>query len=234
MRWAALSLLCLAAASCGDVRGQPDNGYEGWPVYGGGPEQLRYSRLDQINTHNVSGLEVAWAYDTGDEFPGSQIQCNPLVVDGLLYGSSPNGRVFALDAATGEELWSRRLVVDGVPFEGRTLNRGFMHWRDGNDSRLYASARHLLYALDARTGDPVEGFGNGGAIDLRENLQPRAMNLAVSLRTPGVVYGNMLVIGSVVSESLPSAPGYIRAYECTDWSAALEIPHDPASGRAGL
>ena len=233
MRWAALSLLCLAAASCGDVRRQPDNGYEGWPVYGGGPEQLRYSRLDQINTQNVSGLEVAWAYDTGDEFPGSQIQCNPLVVDDLLYGSSPNGRVFALDAATGEELWSRRLMVDGVPFEGRTLNRGFMHWRDGNDSRLYASARHLLYALDARTGDPVEGFGNGGAIDLRENLQPRAMNLAVSLRTPGVVYGNMLVIGSVVSESLPSAPGYIRAYDALTGALRWKFHTIPHPGEPG-
>ncbi len=233
MRWAALSLLCLAVASCGDVRRQPDNGYDGWPVYGGGPEQLRYSRLDQINTQNVSSLEVAWAYDTGDEYPGSQIQCNPLVVDGLLYASSPNGRVFALEAETGEELWSRRLLVDGVPFEGRTVNRGFMHWRDGDNSRIYASARHMLYALDARSGEPVEGFGEGGAIDLRENLQPRALGLAVSLNTPGVVHGDLLVIGSVVSESLPSAPGYIRAYDALTGALRWKFHTIPHPGEPG-
>ena len=233
MRWAALSVACLVIAGCGDVRQQPDHGYDGWAVYGGGPEQLRYSRLGQINRENVAGLEVAWAYDTGDDYPGSQIQCNPLVVDGVLYGWSPNGRVFALSAATGAELWTRRLLVAGVPFEGRTVNRGFMHWREGTDSRIYASVGHLLYALDARSGDPVEGFGDGGAIDLRENLQPRAQNLSVSLRTPGVVYGNLLVIGSVVSESLPSAPGYIRAYDAKTGALRWRFHTIPHPGEPG-
>ena len=233
MRWAALSLAGLMIPGCGDLRRQPDRGYNDWGVYGGGPEQLRYSRLSQINRDNVSGLEVAWTYDTGDEFQGSQIQCNPLVVDGVLYGWSPNGRIFALDAATGAELWSRRLLVDGVPFEGRTQNRGFMHWRNGNDSRIYASARHLLYALDALSGEPVEGFGDGGAIDLRANLQPRALNLSVSLRTPGVVYGDLLVIGSVVSESLPSAPGYIRAYDAVTGELRWRFHTIPHPGEPG-
>ncbi len=233
MRWFAPVLACLVSAGCVDSRRAPSSGYEGWDVYGGGPEQRRYSRLSQIHPGNVSQLEVAWRYEAGDESPGSQIQVNPLVAGGLLYGLSPDGRVFALDAATGEEAWTRRLEVDGAPFKGRTQNRGFMHWRNGEDSRIYTGARHLLYALDARTGEPVPGFGEGGAIDLREHLQPRSMELSVSLRTPGVVYEDLLVVGSVVSEGLPSAPGDIRAYDAATgqlrW-AFHTIPHPGEPG----
>ncbi len=223
----------LTLLGCGDVRQRPGGGYETWDVYGGGPEQRRYSRLEQIHSGNVSELEVAWQYDTGDEFRGSQIQFNPLVLDGILYGLSPNGRVFAVDAGTGEEVWTRRLEVDGVPFKGRTLNRGFMHWRNGDDSRLYTGVQHLLYALNARTGEPVGEFGEGGAIDLRKHLQPRAMELSVSLRTPGVVYEDLLIVGSVVSETLPSAPGDIRAFDAATgelrWSFHT-IPHPGEPG----
>ena len=223
----------IAALGCGEARRPPARGYEGWEVYGGGPEQRRYSRLQQIRPGNVADLEVAWQYDTGDEAPGLQMQCNPLVVDGLLYGISPNGRVFALDAATGAEAWTRRLEVDGVPFEGRTQNRGFMHWRDGDESRVYTGVEHLLYALDARTGEPVAEFGAGGAIDLREHLQPRAEALSVSLRTPGVVYGDLLILGSVVSESLPSAPGDIRAFDAATGALRWSFHTIPHPGEPG-
>ncbi len=226
-------LTCLFLMSCGNVRHRPDSGYLTWETYGGGPEQRRYSRLDQIRPENVSRLEVAWQYDTDEEFPGSQIQCNPLVVDDILYGLSPNGRVFALDAATGKELWTQRLELDGVPFKGRMLNRGFMHWSDGEDSRIYTGVEHLLYALDARTGERIREFGDGGAIDLRENLQPRATELSVSLRTPGVVYGDLLIIGSVVSESLPSAPGDIRAFDARTGSLRWSYHTIPHPGEPG-
>lgn len=218
---------------CGDVRKQPASGYEGWEAYGGGPDQLRYSRLTQVHPGNVSNLEVAWRYESGDALRGSEVQCNPLVVDGVLYGWSPNGRVFAIDAASGEEIWTRRLEVDGVPYSARSRNRGFMHWRDGDDSRIYASVRHLLYALNARTGEPVSGFGDGGAVDLRRSLPQRAMELSVSLRTPGVVYNDLLVLGSVVSESLPSAPGYIRAFDAATGALRWTFHTIPHPGEPG-
>ena len=233
MRWVGPILVCLVIVGCADSRSAPSQGYEGWEVYGGGPDQLRYSRLQQIHRGNVAELELAWQYDTGDEFPASQIQFNPLVVDGVLYGLSPNGRVFALDAATGEELWSRRLEVDGQPFKGRTLNRGFMYWSDGDDARLYTGVQHLVYALDTASGEPVAGFGSGGAIDLRESLPAWAKGLSVSLRTPGVVYQDLLILGSVVSETMPSAPGDIRAFDAVTgelrWSFHT-IPHPGEPG----
>ena len=73
-----------------------------WPHYGGGPEQIRYSPLTQITPANVASLKVAWTYDTGDAFEGSEMQCQPVVAHGVLYATSPKLRVFALDAATGQ------------------------------------------------------------------------------------------------------------------------------------
>ncbi len=230
----ALLFWALTLLGCsGPVREAPQSGYDGWTAYGGGPDQTRYSRLSQIHPGNVASLEVAWRYDTGEEFPGSEMQVNPLVVDGLLYGVSPNGRIFALNAATGEEFWSRRPLLDGEPFEARARSRGFMYWADGDDRRLYTGVGHLLYAINARTGLPVASFGRGGAVDLRQHLGARAASMAVSLRTPGVVFDDLLVVGSVVSESMPSAPGDIRAFDAVTgdlrWSFHT-IPHPGEPG----
>jgi quinoprotein glucose dehydrogenase len=76
-----------------------------WPI-NGGPNNIRYSSLTQINKANVSQLKVAWTYDSHDAFKGSEMQSNPIVVDGLLYATTPKLRVIALDAATGREIWS--------------------------------------------------------------------------------------------------------------------------------
>src|SRR3972149_1844030 len=87
--------------------------YREWKEYGGGPESIRYSSLDQVNRRNVHAIEVAWTYDTGDAFEGSEMQCNPIVAGGLLYATTPKLRVIALDAATGKLRWSF------APNEGR-------------------------------------------------------------------------------------------------------------------
>jgi quinoprotein glucose dehydrogenase len=230
---AAAAVFLLSSCSEGPVRSVPRQGYTGWEIYGGGNDQIRYSRLTQINRENVENLEVAWVYETGDAFPGSEMQCNPIVVDGILYATSPQMKMIALDAATGNELWTHRPVVDGEEVRGRFRNRGLMHWSDGKDSRVYAAARHLLFALDAQTGQPVPEFGGNGSIDLREHLGRPPGSLTVSLTTPGVVYKDLLIVGSIVSEGLPSAPGDIRAYDARTgelrWSFRT-IPHPGEPG----
>ncbi|MEZ5395612.1 MAG: PQQ-binding-like beta-propeller repeat protein [Bryobacterales bacterium] len=194
IRNSCLAVLLLVVA-CGNqpARHAPTSGYTGWEIYGGGNDQIRYSRLDQINRDNVDKLQVAWTYDTGDDFQGSEMQCNPIVVDGLLFASSPRLRVFALDAATGEERWSFKPLIDGKDPGGKHRNRGLMYWSDGDDARVYFAMKHALFALDAKTGKPVPEFGGEGWIDLREHLGRDPDTLSVGLTTPGVVvYEDML------------------------------------------
>jgi quinoprotein glucose dehydrogenase len=162
--------VCFAAAVCAALAvlgAAPD--YRSWSVVAGGPEGMRYSALDQINRTNVNRLELAWKFESGDEFPGSEMQCNPIVVGGVLYATTPKLRVVALDAATGAQKWA----FD--PFAGEKVatkmrNRGVVYWSGGREERIFVAARQYLYALDARTGRPAPGFGEDGRIDLRKGL----------------------------------------------------------------
>src|SRR5687768_2939453 len=156
-------------------------------AYGGGPEQTRYSPLTQITPANVSGLKVAWSYDTGDAFPGSEMQCQPVVAHGVLYAASPRLRVFALDAATGALKWS--FDPSPAPKPTRTRIRGLMYWERGSERRIYFAARHWLHALDAHSGKPIRSFGQSGRIDLRRGFRGRdPRTLSVGVNTPGVFF----------------------------------------------
>src|SRR3954451_17656508 len=96
-----LRTACLAAALALPAPAWSQQGKSvDWPIYGGTTDNTRYSTLDQITPANVSQLKVAWTYDTHDEFPGSEFQPNPIVIDGVMYATTPKLRVVALDAAT--------------------------------------------------------------------------------------------------------------------------------------
>jgi len=146
-------------------RSSPSASYRGWSGYGGGPEQLRYSSLTQINRGNVAKLEVAWTYDTGES---GDLQTQPVVANDIVYAYSPNQRVLALDAATGKAVW----IFDAKLQGGRGPNRGVMYWSGDRDTpaRIFAGVADYLYALDARTGTPIADFGSSGRIDLRQDL----------------------------------------------------------------
>ena len=184
-----------------------------WPAYGGGKDNTHYSPLKQINRANVKQLQVAWQYDTGDAFEGSEMQCNPLIVKGVLYATSPKLRVFALDAATGKQRWSFD-PHEGRKALGKFRNRGVTYWESNNESRVFFGFNQWLYSLDAKTGLPDKTFGTDGRVDLRLGLdRPDAKDLSVGISTPGVIFKDLLIVGSIVSETLPAAPGHIRAYE---------------------
>ena len=191
----------LAAASCAAQTRE-------WPASGGSRAQMRYSPLDQINRENVKRIEAAWTFDTGDAFTGSEMQCNPLVVKGVLYLTSPKLRIFALDAATGKQRWVFDPSADR-PVKSKMRNRGLTYAK----GRIYFGFRQWLYALDVRTGRPAPKFGVNGRVDLREGLGRPAALQQISMTTPGVVYGNLLIVGSIMSEDLPAPPGDIRAYD---------------------
>lgn len=218
-------VVVLLVTACATPRRAAD--YRTWAAYGGGVEQIRYSTLGQINKENVRQLTPAWAYDTGDAFPGSEMQCNPIVVDDLLYATTPKLRVIALDAARGTLRWSFN-PFENTAVKERQRSRGLTYWAGGTERRIFVGAGHWLWALDAATGKPAPGFGSGGRIDLREGLGRDPRGMTVGLSTPGVVYGDLLIVGSLVSEALPAAPGDIRAYEALTgrlrWSFHT-IPH---------
>ncbi|MFH1071749.1 MAG: pyrroloquinoline quinone-dependent dehydrogenase, partial [Candidatus Glassbacteria bacterium] len=150
---------------------------------------------------------------TGDrrDDPPSTIECNPIVVNGTMYLTSAFIRVFAVDPENGAVRW----VFD--PFEGskaKFVNRGVSWWSDGRESRIFVVADHWLYSLYAGSGRPVSSFGSEGRIDLREGLDRPVDDKLVGATTPGLVYKDLLILGSYNDEGPPGgAPGHIRAID---------------------
>ncbi len=196
------------------------NDHSGWRTYAGSKDGDRYSSDDQINLKNVAQLKVAWTYSSNDKDTGnkSQNQCNPIVVDGVLYGTSPRLKLLALNAETGEQKW----LFDPAKFDSSNsgdplayykISRGVVYWEDenGGNKRIFYSAGSKTYCIDAENGQPIKDFGEGGYLDLTHNLG-RETKSFVSGTTPGVIYKDLLIMGARVSESEDAAPGHIRAY----------------------
>lgn len=197
-----------------------------WPVYDGGPKELHYSPLTQINRSNVAQLTVAWTYDTGErggEARNRSLETNPIIVGGVLYGLTPSQKVFALNAATGKLLWK---FDSGI--QGTQPDRGLTYWASGRDKRVLVGVMNFIYALNADTGKPIRSFGDNGRIDLRDNLGRDPSGIIIALTSPGVIYKNLLIVGGMEPETLPCAPGDIRAYDVRTgklrWSFHT-IPH---------
>ncbi len=197
-----------------------------WPAYGGTAENIRHSRLSQIDRSNVRRLEVAWTFDAADGAGGLQTQ--PIIVDGVLYANTPKHRVIALDAATGTLKWR---FDAGLDLTG--ANRGVTWWAHGDDQRIFAGVDRFVYALDARTGVPIPSFGRDGRIDLHEDLGRDPSAQSVRLTTPGIVYRDLLIVGGRVSESLPASPGDIRAYDARTGKLRWSFHTLPRPGEFG-
>ena len=208
------------------------DGDRDWPVYGGGPDGIRYATLDQINRGNVGRLAVAWTYDTGDAFPDSEMECNPIIVHGVLYATTPKLRLIALDAATGKLRWAFDPRQRDRSF-GKSRNRGVTYWAAGADRRIFFAAGHWLYAVNASTGTPAASFGENGRVDLRQGLGRPPEEMSISATSPGIVYKDLLIMGSIVSETLPASPGDIRAYDVRSGKIRWTFHTIPHPGEAG-
>ena len=180
-----------------------------WPVYNGGADGDHYSKLTQIDRKNVSKLQVAWTFDTGEK---GGIQTNPLIVGRTLYAYTPTQKVVAVDAAAGKLKWK---FDSGI--NGSQPARGLSFWTDGGDKRLFAGVMNFLYCLDAETGKPIESFGEGGRVDLRKGLtrvpDDDWQKQSIALTSPGVVYKDLIIVGGRNPETHPAPPGYIRAFD---------------------
>lgn len=183
----------------------------GWENYGGSKEGIRYSALTLVDTNNVKNLDVAWTFHCGDADPDhfSQIQCNPLIINGVLYGTTPRQKLFALDAVKGTQIWT----FD--PFKPTDIIseniRGMAYWTDGIAQRLFFSAGMFIHSVDAKTGKLDTLFGQKGKVDLHNGLGRDVKDLDVIFTSPGMVYKDLIIIGSTVDEGPAAAPGHIRA-----------------------
>ena len=196
-----------------------------WSHYLGDPGRTHYSQLDQINLSNVNNLEVAWEYQSGGSNETNYIQLNPLMANGLLYGMSPNARIFALDAATGKEIWAVK------PKDQPNFCRGFLYWEEGEDKRLIVGLGRHFAAMNALTGEMVASFGENGLLDLKQNLGQDVEDVNLMIRTPGVIYGDLIIQGFSTSETVPAAPGHIRAFDVRTGEQKMDFPYRSSARR---
>ncbi len=156
------------------------------------------------NRGNVAQLEMAWSFDTGEK---GEYQANNLIIGGVLYTPTPSRKVIALDAATGRELWRWDPAATPAGVGGRR-QRGLIFWQNesGGEQRLFTAVGNFLFALDPKTGRPISGFGESGAIQLGQGLDVEGTP-RVGLNTPGVVYKDTMIIGGI------GGPGAVRAID---------------------
>ena len=182
---------------------------QSWPDYGGGADASQYSPLTQINRSNVSKLQRAWTYSTGDS---NRYFFNPVMVDSTLYVLAKNNSIVALDAATGNEKWT---FAPGADTKIIT-NRGINYWesKDRKERRLLFASNHRLRAVDAVSGKAISTFGRDGSVDLKEGLDRDPSTIAlVQSTTPGRVFEDLLIVGSATNQGYGSAPGDLRAFD---------------------
>lgn len=209
-----LTILCVIFSCATPVKEESGDSFRTWQVYGGDFSSTHYSELSQINRENVDQLQVVWRYHVEglNSKRRSTIQCNPIIIGAKMYITTPQQRAIALDAKTGKELW----LFDPWSGEERNgLSRGLTYWQAQEDKRLFYGAGNDLYCLNADTGKPIPSFGQGGKIDLRNGLDREGGEIySASSRTPGIIYKNLIIIGTAVGEGPhPGSPGHIRAFD---------------------
>ena len=202
-----------------------------WPVYGGDPGGSKYSTLKQINRGNVTQLKPAWTFSTGEPVTplpdGSKepaFEATPIVIAGTMYFSTPYGKAFALDAATGKQKWVYDAQIDRDGDYGDFANRGVTYWLDAKAAAnstcrqriFFAAIDARLIALDAATGNPCADFGKKGVLDLTQGLVRKPEYKGEYEETsPPVVIDDLVVAGSAIADNnRAQAPtGEVRAFD---------------------
>jgi quinoprotein glucose dehydrogenase len=194
-----------------------------WICVGGDRGCSRYSTLDQINRDNVDQLRTVWTYRTGElvNGKGRTIECTPVIVEGVVYLTTANRRVVALDGRNGESIWEFDPASHGPlagPLASGGVNRGVAYWSDGQaDGQrriLHGTSDGRLFSLDAATGVPDPNFGDRGAKDLREDFEIDLKTLGYGPTSAPAVFEDVVILGVSNGEGPGlSAPGDVRAFD---------------------
>jgi quinoprotein glucose dehydrogenase len=178
-----------------------------WPYYGGDQAGTKYSPLTDITAANVQRLQIAWQWkhwETNLNEYGTRVglfEVTPLMIDGVLYVTTPYNSAAALDAETGRELWrfdGEAYTLGQVATNNGWKHRGAAAWHDGSKLRIFVNSGHRLLCLDAQTGTPVPSFGAGGAVpltDIHTRLSPEQSS-------PPTIYKDLVIVGSVIGDRI--------------------------------
>jgi len=218
---------------------QPPETSGDWAAYGRDAGGERFSPLDAIRRENVAALQVAWTFRTGDAYAPkgarpTAFEATPLHVDGVLYLSTPLGRVIALDPTTGKQLWAFDGQAPRDKGYGDFASRGVSLWQRGTERRIFfATIDARLIALDPKTGKPVATFGENGSVDLRKGLRiPPTGFSDYEVTSPPAIVGNIVVVGSGIADGTdkPHPSGEVRGFDAITgkqmWSWD-PVPQDP-------
>jgi quinoprotein glucose dehydrogenase len=209
----------------------PDGSDTDWLEYNGDGSRSHYSSLSQIDPGNVSTLKTAWIYASGgaDTIRNrTQIQCNPIIINGILYGVSASTQAFALNAATGQEIWKTNLTDN----EG-TTSRGVTYWSGNGEKRIFFGAGKWLYALNATTGQPIESFGEKGRLNLKTDIERPGADSYVLSNTPNTIFQNLIIVGTRVNESETALLGDVRAFDVISGKKIWTFHTIPQKGEFG-
>jgi len=212
-----------------------------WRYYAGDAGGQKYSKLKQINRGNVTQLKVAWEFHTGDvsdgkEYPvRSAFEATPLMVDGVLYFTTPFNRLIALDGETGKQMWAFDPKLDRKSARNLFIHRGVAFWSDGRQKRLYyGTLDGELYAIDAATGEPVSSFGDKGKVNLKEGMIGPGGRDAYGMTSPPAIYKNLVICGSIVPDGEPQGPsGDVRAFDALTGKLVWRFHTVPQPGEFG-
>jgi quinoprotein glucose dehydrogenase len=197
-----------------------------WSHYGGSPGQSKYFDASQITRENVNQLQVAWNYPVGDD---GFYSFSPIIVDTMMYVYARNYSLIALNAVTGKEIWIHS-DLRGVS------RRGINYWesKDKKDKRLVFTLNNSLQQINALTGQTITSFGNNGYVDLRVGLDRDPTSLRrVQAMMPGVIFEDLVIMGSAPGENYFSAPGYVRAYNVVTGKLEWTFHTIPQPGEFG-
>lgn len=232
----------------GFVASEPDS----WPTYGGDPGGTKFAAASRIDRTNVGTLQVAWTWDTGekaitgprrpirdqDVIPGN-FEVTPLVIGDTMVLSTPYNRVVALNATTGEEIWSYdpRTVEWGQPPNGTGLvHRGVAVWTGDDERRVFLNTRWRLIALDFATGLPILDFGHNGEIDLTEDLLWPTNRLHFTQTSPVTVFEDLVIAGNGVWDGFvypQDPPGNLQAFDVQTGEKVWNFNLIPQQGEFG-
>jgi quinoprotein glucose dehydrogenase len=204
-----------------------------WSVYKADAGSSSYSVLSEINKENVHQLKLAWSFNPEDAAEGSRFagsQCNPIIIDGVMYVASARHRIYAVDATNGKQIWSFD-PFNGGPGGGSF--RGVTYWENGNDKRILFTGGDVLFALNAETGKPIPEFGTNGKVSMNVGIRDDPQKISIKPTSPGIIFKNLLIIGNEVSELYGAQPGYVRAYDVRTGKLVWTFHTVPKPGELG-